>query len=128
MTPGSCGIVDAVDAYAEGLQFKAVRVYENNQKVEPVWQILRSNIRMPDLVVGDMEAQVSAARIGAERFNDLIQKYGLGTITAAYENLLDYSETLMRKAIEEVPDGTYYAETFIDGFLDSEDASLKTLK
>ena len=34
----------------------------------------------------------------------------------------------MRKAIEEVPDGTYYAETFIDGFLDSEDASLKDIK
>ena len=128
LTPGSCGIVDAVDAYAEGLQFKAVRVYENNKKVEPVWQILRSNIRMPDLVVGDMEAQVSAARIGAERFNDLIQKYGLETITAAYENLLDYSETLMRKAINEVPDGTYYAETFIDGFLDSEDKNLKDIK
>ena len=83
---------------------------------------------MPDLVVGDMEAQVSAARIGAERFSDLIQKYGLETITAAYVNLLDYSETLMCKAIEEVPDGTYYAETFIDGFLDSEDANLKDIK
>ena len=34
----------------------------------------------------------------------------------------------MRKAIEEVPDGTYYAETFIDGFLDSEDANLKDIK
>lgn len=105
LTPGSCGIVDAVDAYAEGLQFKAVRVYENNQKIEPVWQILRSNIRMPDLVVGDMEAQVAAARIGAERFIDLIQKYSLEIITAAYENLLDYSEKLMRKSIEKVPDG-----------------------
>ena len=42
LTPGSCGIVDAVDAYAEGLQFKAIRVYDAGRKVEPVWQILRS--------------------------------------------------------------------------------------
>ena len=128
LTPGSCGIVDAVDAYAEGLQFKAVRVYENNLKVEPVWQILRSNIRMPDLVVGDMEAQVSAAKTGSDRFLALIKKYGIETISAAYENLLDYSETLMKKSIQEVPDGIYYAETFIDGFLDSEDENLKNIK
>jgi N-methylhydantoinase B len=128
LTPGSCGIVDAVDAYAEGLQFKAVRVYENNLKVEPVWQILRSNIRMPDLVVGDMEAQVSAAKTGSDRFLSLIKKYGIETISAAYENLLDYSETLMKKSIQEVPDGIYYAETFIDGFLDSEDENLKNIK
>ena len=28
LTPGSCGIVDAVDTYAEGLQFKAIKVYD----------------------------------------------------------------------------------------------------
>ncbi len=28
LTPGSCGIVDAVDTYAEGLQFKAIKIVE----------------------------------------------------------------------------------------------------
>ena len=28
LSPGSCGIVDAIDAYAEGLQFKAIKVYD----------------------------------------------------------------------------------------------------
>jgi len=128
LTPGSCGIVDAVDAYAEGLQFKAVRVYENFEKIEPVWQILRSNIRMPDLVVGDMEAQVSAAKIGAERFTQLIKKYGRESIIAAYEELLNYSEALMRNAIEKIPDGTYSAENYIDGFLDHSDTTYKDIK
>ncbi len=71
LTPGSCGIVDAIDAYAEGLQFKSIKVYDQGQRVEPVWQILRDNIRASDLVVGDMEAQIAAARIGAERFVEL---------------------------------------------------------
>ncbi|GIT47786.1 MAG: hypothetical protein Ct9H300mP13_5820 [Gammaproteobacteria bacterium] len=57
LTPGSCGIVDAIDAYAEGLQFKAIKVYEKGQKVTPVWHILHDNIRVSDLVVGDMEAR-----------------------------------------------------------------------
>lgn len=127
LTPGSCGIVDAVDAYAEGLQFKAVRVYEAGRKVEPVWQILRSNIRIADLVVGDMEAQVAAARIGADRYAALLDKYSLETVTGAYEDLLDYSEKLMRDAISAIPDGVYNARTQIDGYLDSPDPALKEL-
>ena len=127
LTPGSCGIVDAVDAYAEGLQFKAVRVYEAGRKVEPVWQILRSNIRIADLVVGDMEAQVAAARIGADRYSALLDQYSLETVTAAYEDLLDYSEKLMRDAISAIPDGVYNARTYIDGYLDSPDPALKEL-
>ena len=127
LTPGSCGIVDAVDAYAEGLQFKAIRVYEAGRKVEPVWQILRSNIRIADLVVGDMEAQVAAARIGADRYAQLLDQYGQETVTGAYEDLLDYSEKLMRDAISAIPDGVYNARTYIDGYLDSADPALKEL-
>jgi len=75
--------VDALDAYAEGLQFKAIKVYECGRKIEPVWQLLRDNIRVSDLVVGDMEAQIAAARIGAERLQDLVRQYGLETFQAA---------------------------------------------
>src|SRR4029077_14611565 len=52
LSPGSCGIVDAIDAYAEGLQFKAIKVYDRGQRNDAVWQILRDNIRVSDLVVG----------------------------------------------------------------------------
>ena len=127
LTPGSCGIVDAIDAYAEGLQFKAIRVYDQGEKVEPVWHILRDNIRVSDLVVGDMEAQIAAARIGGERLVALIDRYGKTIFQAACENVMDYSERLMRQAIAALPDGTYSAKTFIDGFLDHPDPAYKEL-
>ena len=127
LTPGSCGIVDAIDAYAEGLQFKAIRVYDQGVKVEPVWHILRDNIRVSDLVVGDMEAQIAAARIGGERLVALIDRYGKTIFQAACENVMDYSERLMRQAIAALPDGTYSATTFIDGFLDHPDPAYKEL-
>jgi N-methylhydantoinase B len=118
LSPGSCGIVDALDAYAEGLQFKAIKVYERGHKIKPVWQLLRDNIRVSDLVVGDMEAQVAAARIGAERLEALVRHYSLDTFQAACAAVMDYAERLMRQAIAQVPDGTYTATTYIDGFLD----------
>lgn len=127
LTPGSCGIVDAVDTYAEGLQFKAIKVYARGQKIHPVWHILRANIRAPDLVVGDMEAQIKAAQIGAERYLELVQKYGLTTVIGAYEDLMDYSERLMRDAIRALPDGDYTATTYLDGYLDDPDPGRRDL-
>jgi N-methylhydantoinase B len=127
LTPGSCGIVDAIDAYAEGLQFKAIKVYDQGRKNEPVWQILADNIRASDLVVGDMEAQIAAARIGAERFVELIERYGIETVEAASRHAMDHAERLMRQAIAKLPDGTYRAETFLDGYLDDPDPARREL-
>ncbi|WHY65023.1 hydantoinase B/oxoprolinase family protein [Neobacillus sp. SuZ13] len=127
-TPGSCGIVDAVDAYAEGLQFKAIKVYEKGVKNRYIWDILYDNIRAPKLVVGDMEAQIAAAKIGAQRYIEIIEKYGLDTVQAASEELMNYSEKMMRDAIKKLPNGEYTAEGFLDGYLDSEDPAKKDLR
>lgn len=126
--PGSCGIVDSVDAYAEGLQFKAIKVYEAGVRNEWVWRILRDNVRASSLVVGDIEAQVAAARIGAERYVDVVRTYGLDKVIAAAEDLMDYSERRMRQEIAKIPDGTYRAVGYIDGFLDSDDPGKKDLR
>jgi N-methylhydantoinase B len=127
LTPGSCGIVDAVDTYAEGLQFKAIKVFDAGRRNDAVWHMLRDNIRAPDLVVGDMAAQISAARIGAERYIALLQAHGLEKVSAAIEDLMDYSERIMRQAIRDLPDGRYSATTYLDGFLDDPDPSRKDL-
>ena len=126
--PGSCGIVDAVDAYAEGLQFKAVRVYDRGDKVWPVWQILRDNIRAADLVVGDMEAQVAACRLGAERLLELVAEHGLERVRAASDELMAYSERMLRERIADLPDGEYRAEGMLDGYLDSDDPAERHLR
>jgi N-methylhydantoinase B len=127
LAPGSCGIVDAIDAYAEGLQFKSIKVYDQGRRIEPVWQLLRDNIRAPQLVVGDMEAQVAAGRIGAERFVGLCERYGLATVEGACTAVMYQSERLMRTAIAKVPDGVYRAETRVDGFLASDDPRMRDL-
>jgi N-methylhydantoinase B len=127
LTPGSCGIVDAIDAFAEGLQFKAIKVYDRGVRNDAVWQILRDNIRVSDLVVGDMDAQIAAARIGAERLAALIARHGYERYHAACEAVMDYAERLMRQAIAALPDGDYRAETKIDGFADSPDPTKRHL-
>jgi N-methylhydantoinase B len=127
LTPGTCGIVDATDAYAEGLQLNAIKVVEEGRRNEWIWRLLRDNIRASHVVVADMEAQIAAARIGAERFLELVERYGLDTVRAASEDLMDYSERVLRREIEKLPDGRYEAEGFLDGYLDHPDPAYRDL-
>ena len=127
LSPGSCGIVDAVDTYAEGLQFKAIKVFDEGKRNDAVWHILRANIRATDLVVGDMEAQIEAAKIGSRRLLELVKKYSLEKIVNAFHDLMDYSERMMRDAISALPDGEYSATTKIDGYLDDPDPARREL-
>ena len=128
LTPGSCGIVDATDAYAEGLQFNAIKIEEEGRRNEWIWRFIRDNVRAAQLVVGDMEAQVAACRIGAERFSELVERYGLETVQGASEDLMDYSERMLRREIEKLPDGSYEAEGFIDGFQDDPNPANRDLR
>jgi len=128
LTPGSCGIVDATDAYAEGLQFNAIKIEEEGRRNEWIWRFIHDNVRAPQLVVGDMEAQVSASKIGAARFLELVARYGVSTVRDAGEDLMDYSERLLRREIEKLPDGSYEAEGFIDGFQDDPNPANRDLR
>ncbi len=128
LTPGSCGIVDATDAYAEGLQFNAIKIEEEGRRNEWIWRFIHDNVRAPQLVVGDMEAQVSASKIGAGRFLELVARYGVSTVRDAGEDLMDYSERLLRREIEKLPDGSYEAEGFIDGFQDDPNPANRDLR
>jgi N-methylhydantoinase B len=127
LTPGSCGIVDAQDAFAEGLLLNAVKVEEEGRRVESAWRIIADNTRLPALVVGDMEAQVAAAKLGAARMLELVERYGLDTFQAASEQLMDLSERALRAEIEKLPDGRYEAEGRMDGFLDHPDPAYRDL-
>ena len=127
LTPGTCGIVDATDAWAEGLLLNAVKVEEEGRPVRSAWRILADNTRLPKLVVGDLEAQVAAARLGVDRMLELVGRFGLETVRAASEQLMDLSEQALRREIEALPDGTYRASGTLDGFLGHPDPAYHDL-
>ena len=127
LSPGTCGIVDAGDAYAEGLHFNALKIEDEGRPNGVLWQLIKDNVRAPHLVVGDMEAQVTAAKIGAARLEELIERYGLDTFRLACADVMDYSERMMRREIERLPDGTYEAEGRLDGYPNHPDPSYKDL-
>jgi len=127
LTPGSCGIVDASDTFAEGLLLNAVKVEEAGRPVRSAWRMIADNTRIPHLVIGDMEAQVAAAKLGAARYAELIGQHGVDTVRAAAEHQMNHSERMLRQQIEALPDGRYEAEGRLDGFLEHPDPGYRDL-
>ena len=76
---------------------------------------LTRNSRLPRSVWGDMHAQIAACRTGERGLAELIDRFGLDTVTAAAEVIFDQCERLDREAVASIPDGVY--ET--DGEMDS---------
>jgi N-methylhydantoinase B len=111
-TPGL--IIDVPDVFAEGMLFKGIKLYEAGTLNASLWQFIETNTRVPSQVMGDLEAQVASAELGVRRFRELLQSYGRETVFAATHQLMDYSETMLRRRIAEIPDGEYKAEGFLD--------------
>lgn len=128
LSPGSSGIIDAMDAYAEGLQFIGIKLFERGVRNKYVWRLLEQNIRSPEMVIGDIEAQVATAQLGAERYLELINRFGYLNILAASDYMMNYSERMLRRAISKLPDGVYYAEGYCDGYQMSDNPNEKDMK
>ncbi len=57
---------------------------------------------------------MGAIDLGKRRLLSIIQKYSLSRVKEAGEELLNYSERMMRKVIKGIPDGIYEFEDFLD--------------
>ena len=71
-------------------------------------------MRIPEVFTGDLMAQVAAGRLGGIRLNELFVRYGTETVLGYVDELLERAETLTRRGIEAIPDGTYAFADWLD--------------
>lgn len=112
ITPGVS--TAATNVYQEGLCLPPVKFYDGGKPVEDIHKIIRQNVRIPDEVMGDLEAMVACNKVGRERIMALCGEYGKELFLETLEGLLDHSEILTRQALEAIPDGTYSFTGYID--------------
>src|SRR5215469_18338956 len=112
-TPGSYGAVTEI--YGEGLRLPPVRLYSNGQPNPDIERIIFANVRTPAERQGDLRAQVAANQRGAQRLEALARKYGAEELLRIMDEVLDYSERMMRAALRRLPDGEASFEDLFDG-------------
>ena len=108
MAPGSFA-ADATEVYQEGLRLPPVKIMSQGEHVRDIWKIVLSNHRTPKTSWGDLHAMIGSLSIAENRVLELLERYGAPFLTAAADQLLDYSERWMRAEIKEIPNGTYRA-------------------
>lgn len=105
----------ATDVYSEGIRLPLLRFdLERDLGDGLLEQMIRANVRPPDLVLGDVYAQIAANKVGETRLLELVARHGAATVGAVAAAVQDYSERLARRAIAAIPDGVYTAEDFVD--------------
>jgi N-methylhydantoinase B len=110
--PGSMGLCREI--YQEGLRIPPVRIIRAGEMAPDVLALLLNNVRTPAEREGDLGAQIAACRTGVERLREICRRYGAGRVRRAAQELLEYSEEMMRAFLERVPRGTYRAQDFLD--------------
>jgi N-methylhydantoinase B len=109
MVPGSISN-EARELFQEGLRLPAVKLVAEGVPIKSVLEIMKCNSRLPDYLQGDMWAGIAAARVGERRILDLVGKYGTATFVTALETFMEYGEQVARRALEELPKGTFTLE------------------
>ena len=105
---------NSTEVYQEGLQFPAVKLFDQGEPIQSLLDIIRANVRTPDMSIGDMYAQVASMRIAERRFQEMCEKYGVDLVLSGIGALLDYGEARTRQELSKLPDGVYEASDFID--------------
>jgi len=107
-------ITDSKNIYEEGLRIPPLKIYKAGNLLPEVWGIIKWNSRAPDLVWGDIQALISGCHFAERRVTELLDRYGMETVNACIEEMYNYGERMTRRAIQEMPDGTWTAEDYLD--------------
>ena len=86
--PGSQRVHGVSEAFQEGLRITPIRLVREGRYDEDLKRMILSNVRMPDKVAGDLNAQLNANRAGAERFAAMFREQSASCMKAVFDQIL----------------------------------------
>jgi 5-oxoprolinase (ATP-hydrolysing)/N-methylhydantoinase A len=100
----------AREIYEEGLQLPPLKLYEAGRLNANLTAVIRANVRNPQMVWGDVLAQVGSNQVGARRLVEFMDEYGMASLEPLADEVQRRTEAAMRAAIRALPDGMYRSE------------------
>ncbi len=113
MFAGSMG--PAREIFQEGLRIPPVRLVRAGVVQMELMELILRNVRTPVEREGDLAAQMGACRVGEQRLLQMVERYGVARLKALGDDLLRYSERLVRTQLRDLPAGEFAAEDWMDG-------------
>jgi N-methylhydantoinase B len=109
---GSMG--PAKEIFQEGIRIPPVRIVRGGEVCSEIVDLILLNVRTPNERKADLDSQIGSCRVGELRVLQLIEKYGQQKLHALAEELLNYSERLVRAELRSMPAGSFRAEDWMD--------------
>jgi len=113
-TPGA----GAREVFEEGICIPPMFLYRQGRRNEEMLKLFLNNVRLPEQVIGDIEAQVTANDVCRKKAMEFLQTTGQADFERLSAAVHARSEKAMRDAITAIPDGTYTACVDADGIED----------
>ena len=104
----------ATEIYQEGMRLPPIKLYDKGRLNDSLLEVMMANMRIPEERMGDLEAQLNALSRGQQRLEEVFRRYGPTLVRTGIDELADRSEAVMRANIENMPDGRYYFEDYLD--------------
>jgi len=105
-SPGSWS-PQAQDVFMESLPTPPVRIVRNFEIQDDVADLYLRRSRVPKIVALDLRAKIGANKVGHERLEELLAKYGAESVKAAMYRQMDDAESKLRAKLERVADGRW---------------------
>lgn len=106
-TPGRAP--QATDWRQEGLIFPPMKIMDGGRLREDFFEFFLTNVRAPQYQGLDLKGQIAANNVGKERLLQLLDRYGLDTLRACFDEMINLSEIETRARIRSLVPGRYEA-------------------
>jgi N-methylhydantoinase B len=113
IVPGSSGAA-AREVYHDGIVLPPVRFHTAQGIEESIEAIIANNSRVPEVVLGDLRAQVGSTRIGGQRLVSLCDEYGRDTVLEVMQSLIAASSRRLETELLQWSEGDADADGFLD--------------
>ena len=107
---------DARQVFEEGIYVPIMKLFRAGRPNDDLFRLVKQNVRAPELVEGDLMAQVGSNEVGGAKLLEFMDEADLPGLDQLSDAILRTSEKAMREAIAELPLGTYQHEIRMDGF------------
>lgn len=114
ITAGSNSLGTTTEIFQEGLQLRTVKLLREGRRNDEMFRVIEYNTRFPEMLMGDIEAQIGGCSMGRRMVAEIAEKYGPAIFRAAVESMWDHAEASAREAVRAAPDGEYRAYSFLD--------------
>jgi N-methylhydantoinase B len=105
---------DATECFQEAVRFPPVRLFRAGEQQTDVWDVILTNVRLPQLVEMDVRGLVAGCHVASRKLVGVVEAVGLDAYRATTAALCDSAERVLRDRIRRIADGTYAMDGWVE--------------